>query len=207
MYKRARGIANLRFVTVLEAFIISSAVLFALGQHSSLAGDQACETRGLTLPRTVRVGPGVDRELVVSAMGEWNTFYGAVFVEASPNKAADITVEAANATWVTIPCKGTAAVVHVGPDRYPGELDYWMTHEFGHTLGFSDHIRSFDDPSRYFNPGYCPDDGYDGIMSYCTPRERWFGPDDLALMQRLFPRRSSALPFRGGIGVIARDGR
>ena len=106
----------------------------------------------------------------------------AIFIFAMPT--GDVTIVADGVTWVEMPCASNKSVVHVGNDV---DLNYWMAHELGHTLGLADHIRSFDDPSIYVNPGRCPDDGYVGIMSYCTPRALWFGPQDVQMMQAVWP--------------------
>ncbi len=158
----------------------------------------ACVTT-VTLPRTVSIGAGVDVALARSAMDEWNTAFGAVFVEVAPSviERPDVEIVMDSSTWVELPCRTNHSTVHLGGQT---NLAYWLTHELGHTLGLADHIRLVDDGSRYINPGHCPQDGYDGVMSYCTPRERWFGADDLEMIRTLFPQPSS---LRQGAGVQA----
>ena len=168
----------------LVALLAGLAIVVGTGKGTASAADPhyvGCGS-GITLPRTVSIGPGVDATLVRSAMAEWNQTFGTVFVEAPTG--GDVSIIADSVTWVEMPCASTKSVIHVGTDV---DLNYWMAHALGHTLGLADHIRSFDDPSRYINPGLCPNDGYVGIMSYCTPRELWFGPQDVQMMDTLWP--------------------
>jgi hypothetical protein len=145
----------------------------------------------VSLPRTVSVASDVDRRIVLDAMAQWNDFYGNVFIEVASSSFADVKIVSDRSTWVEMPCGRKETIVHAGRDV---DLSYWLTHELGHALGLADHIRSSDDASRYINPGFCPGDGYEGVMSYCTSSDRWFGPDDLAMVERLFPRHPSPLP-------------
>ena len=177
------------------------------GSRSDVQPDHhwlACEA-GATLPRTVSVGAGVDPALVHSAMKEWNDAFGAVFVAAANSgRGADVEVVADSSTWVELPCSSTHSIVHVGGRT---DLVYWLTHELGHSLGLADHIRVIDDASRYINPGRCPEDAYDGVMSYCTPRARWFGADDGEMMRTLFPQLAgpSAAGATSPLQLLARD--
>jgi hypothetical protein len=184
-----------------------AAVLVLLAATVASTHDVPVPTRhflacgaGITLPRTVTVMPGADGSAVRASMAEWNRFYGNVFVEVPTG--GDVQVIADRTTWVEMPCEGGHSVVHMGIDV---SMAYWLTHELGHTLGLADHIRSSDDASRYINPGFCPGDGYEGVMSYCTPRARWFGPDDVEMMRTVFPRPGPCLPVTVTVSGIACD--
>lgn len=154
-----------------------------LGLFAAVRADHQACAYAPTLPLTVRIEPGVDATMVRAAMAEWNRFYGGVFVETAG--AATVTVRPSVQTWVDMPCDKNTSVVYAGTDV---DLSYWMTHELGHTLGFADHIPAEQDPTGYINPGRCPPDGYEGIMSYCIPRSTWFGLDDYRMMRATFPR-------------------
>ena len=179
----------------LMGFVLVTVTAGAAGTDGLRAADAdhhwvACNA-GVTLPRTVSIGAGVDAALVRASINEWDDVFGDVFIEApieipgAQPVPADIELVRDSATWVEMPCRATHSVVHLGGQT---NLSYWLTHELGHTLGLADHIRSIDDAAPYVNPGHCPEDGYDGVMSYCTPRERWFGAEDRQMMHALFPR-------------------
>ena len=200
----------------LMGFVLVTVTAGAAGSDGLQAADadhhwMACNA-SVTLPRTVSIGAAVDITLVRSAIAEWDAVFGEVFVEvvvevfievpgAQP-VPADIELVQDSATWVEMPCRATHSVVHLGGQT---NLSYWLTHELGHTLGLADHIRPIDDAARYVNPGHCPEDGYDGVMSYCTPRERWFGAEDRRMMRALFPRLAGPNAEGGtsGAGPVA----
>ena len=178
--------------TVVVGAIVGRSDIVHLPLHYVACGS------GLTLPRTVRIADGVDKAVVRSGFSEWNNTYGTVFIEVAG--VADVDVVPSQTTWVQMPCSNSHAVIHVGGDV---DLHYWMAHEFGHALGLADHIRSYDDTAIYVNPGFCPEDGYVGIMSYCTPRELWFGPGDMTMMKELFPRPRPGLTGQAFVPGVA----
>lgn len=70
--------------------------------------------------------------------------------------------------------------------RWAPETDsYWAIHELGHLLGLADHVYDGINKSKYRNPGGC--DGYKGVMSYCWPKETWFGQDDYDMINTHWP--------------------
>jgi len=193
-----RALQRLGLPAAVAAIAAAAALLATCLPSSAADGHYVACGSGITLPRSVKIADGVDPALVRAAMAEWNAFWGVVFAETTG--PADVDVMASPATFVEMPCTSSHAVVHVGQDV---DLSYWLTHEFGHTLGLADHIRAGDPPARYINPGHCPEDAYDGIMSYCTPRSRWFGAGDTQMMQTLYPRVRYAPPVATPVGPPA----
>lgn len=142
----------------------------------------ACTGPDLVLPLTVSIGPGVDARVVRAALAEWNALRPGAFVEVSG--AATVSVVSSTRTWVDMPCGKTTSTVYAGSDV---NLSYWMAHELGHSLRLADHVPVGSNPAGYRNPRFCPDSGYVGIMSYCTPRAQWWGEDDRRMMREAFP--------------------
>ena len=139
------------------------------------------------LPRRVWC-PVELRPLVLPAIDKWNGLRAGLFV-AVTDQDAEVRVEWGAQTWVEMPIASSRSVLHWGETR--ADRDYWMAHEIGHTLGLGDHvwvgIPNFD---KYVNPQVDSiDDGgrYRGVMSYLSPPEEWFGPDDIGGLRRFFP--------------------
>lgn len=160
------------------------AALFAVGVVK--ADHKACSHPVLPMPRSYQIDPMLSPAHQAA--------YRAGFAEVAANSGgrvqfvekpfyglfdADVFVLdsyywSTGETWVANPCGRIRSEIFVGNDV---NQDYWAAHEIMHTLGMADHISSRVDPSRYHNPGTCPSD-YEGVMSYCTPRSLWWGPDD-----------------------------
>lgn len=169
--------------------LIWAALLFGVLASNARADHMACSRPALSWPRTVAIAPDApNTNAWRSALAEWNR-QGAVvrFQEVSYGTEADVYVLSSyqwsnGQTWVNMPCGRTDSVVYAGTDV---DLNYWATHEVGHTLGLADHITHSDNPSRYINPKYCPE-GYSGVMSYCTPRWAWWGTLDRYMLRWWF---------------------
>jgi len=166
----------------LFGIVFWAVVLFGVLIVSTKADHKACSHPVLSVPRTVTIRSDVPNpQAWRNAIATWNAQgSGMRFVEVdSAASMADVYIISSarysnGSTWVRMPCGRTDSVVYAGTDV---DLDYWAAHELGHTVGLADHITHGTDPSRYINPKYCPE-GYSGVMSYCTPRWQWWGPDD-----------------------------
>ena len=165
--------------------IFWAVILFALFGITSKADHMACSRPALSWPRTVIIRPDApNQQAWRNALAEWNAQGSRVrFVEVAQNSEADVYIVSSyqwsdGRTWVRMPCGRTDSVVYAGTDV---DLGYWAAHEMGHTLGLADHITHAQNPAGWINPKYCPA-GYDGIMSYCTPRYRWWGANDRTML-------------------------
>ena len=159
------------------------------GSKIASADHKACAHPVLPMPRTYIIRPDVrgGQQLWRAAFNAWNNRHpGVQFVEVPQNYEADVyvvrSIHAPNPahrylTRVDMPCNRIESVIYVS-DTDDVDLAYWAEHEVGHTLALADHIKAVNNvPGWYQNPKIC-DNGtssYDGIMSYCTPRSRWWG--------------------------------
>lgn len=145
----------------------------------------ACSVNAPSFPVTVAINPSAANPTAwKKAIAEWNTYFPGTFREVAYGQPSVVKVEPSTRTWVSMPCNGKASVVYAAGDV---NLDYWAAHELGHALGFRDWITSTTSTTGYINPGRCPG-GYDGIMSYCTPRTRWWSVNDTSMMRAVFNR-------------------
>lgn len=181
------------------SLIFWAALIFgvcAAVESAPVADHKACAHPVLPMPRTVVIRPDIPGGVQPwrNAIAEWNAFDPARvrFVEMPQNYEADVYIvgswHAPNPahrymTRVAMPCNSVESVVYVGTDDI--DLDYWATHELGHTLAFADHIRAVNNvPGWFVNPKICDNgtDTYVGIMSYCTPRSQWWGWADRLML-------------------------
>lgn len=167
--------------------LVALALLFAHLPLPMIAADSAPAParyplacgKTLPLPVHVQILPQVknpDRWRL--AMQRWNDRYPDTFREVT--SSPDVTIARADLfMWVRMGmCLGGPTIVYAAdfPEPYP-------EHEMGHTLGWPDHIqRDLYDPAGYIGPGFCPEDGYDGLMSYCRKPAGTFGPSDDEMM-------------------------
>lgn len=181
-HERLAGPRMLTF-TMLWSLAVAVALFLGFCGPKAFAASpyQACEqTPSTTGLHIVYIYPSTDAAPWKAAIAEWDAHYPGTFAEGSFDDATVLIAWTPGRTWVDMPCHGHRGIVYVGRDA---DLSYWAAHELGHA-GFAlrDWIRVGQPKDGYINPGTCPA-GYDGIMSYCTPRERWWGADDDRVMR------------------------
>lgn len=147
------------------------------------ADHMACSRPAFTWPLTVSIDADAPNPTAWrNAMAEWNAMgTKAQFAEVATGGEVRIVSSYQwrdGQTAVFMPCGTTKSIVYSGTDV---DLDYWATHEMGHTLGFADHISNVANAGAYLNPRRCPD-AYSGVMSYCTHRSGWWSALDRAML-------------------------
>ncbi|MGK2964490.1 MAG: hypothetical protein ACSLFM_02675 [Tepidiformaceae bacterium] len=166
---------NRRLLAIVVLLGLTVIAALSVWGGTARAADQVCSYHP-QLPLTVHIDEGVDATIVRSAIAEWNAFWPGTFVETTGSGVVTVSLhDASNRTYASLPCMGSdTTTIFAGTDV---DLNYWMTHELGHALGFADQL-------------VCDDTtAYRGVMSYCTPREDWFGRQDRWLMMRHFGYR------------------
>lgn len=133
-------------------------------------------------PRPVWISPSLNSAPWQLGMAGWNNLGGNEFLQTFDSNAAPtwIVPSPNGRTWVWVNCSGVESVVYAGTDV---DLSQWASHELGHVWDHADHIQSWVNPAGYVNPKYCNGPNaspYQGIMSYCSPRNQ-FSPADVTM--------------------------